>query len=383
MIKKILKILFPIVWLKKFYLFYNRIKIKTLDRIFFPEFIIKDAEFLIKRDIKVYDRLEINENVLDDDIRRGLQLWHGWTQDEYLLHFRHKTLIEPDYGWAVSGKKLVYSSLGFSRAEYLPKPDFYKLYYSNNKEIITVDNIISLRDTGEENYFHFYNDVLAKLCFLESQNVLNKQTSFLISRKLFEKPYFQYFLKKSSLLKGKKLLIQDQEYICANEVLFCKPLTHTKRYLDQIRDSIEEPKIEIPSVQRKIFLTRNPKRLRYIENMEEVTEICDQFGYEVVDTDEMELEDQITLFSSVSHLAGIHGAGLTNMIYGEKNILGITEIFPPQNYIPFQYIMMAKIYGYRYNAILGKKGRDYSRGGFVLDVRLLKEKLASQVKNYI
>lgn len=371
--KRLLKKLFPIVLLKKAFLIYNKIKIKTLDKVIFPEYHLQPEEFFLKRDVALYDLLNIREEKLSASVRSRLQLWHGWTQDEYLLSLETSCCIEPKQGWAFSKGKLVYPSLGFSRAEYIHKPDFWKWRFSQKKMII-LERAISLRDTGEENYFHFYNDVLAKLCFFEEKVDLSFSIPIIISDKLYQKPYFQYFLKNSSLLSGRQWVVQNDEYIEVQHCYFCKPLTHTKAYLDKIAASVKKVPYE-PNFSDKVFLTRHPKRLRYIANMAEVENMCARLGIRVIDTDTLTLEEQIALFSNTSLLIGIHGAGLVNMIYGAESIQKIIEIFPPSSYIPFHYIMLAHLYGFEYDAVLGET---YDKlGGFTVDLKSLEEKLLS------
>lgn len=374
LLKNVLKTVFPVLWLKKVFLIYNLIRINTIDKLLFPEYILGSSEFLIKKDIPVYDQLQIDETKFSSEIQIRLKLWHNWTQDEYLLAFDHPCIIEPKQGWALSEGKIIYPSLGFGRTSYIPKPDFIKLHLLKKKQI-HFNQIISLRDTGEENYFHFYNDVLAKLTFLDEHITLSHNIPVLISDKLYQKPYFQFYLKNSSLLQNRHWIVQEGNYIMADKTYFCKPLTHTKKYLDMIVNSLSLEN-HYPQYPYKIFLSRNPRRLRYITNLEEVTKVCKKHGFNVIDTDNLSLEEQISLFSSASHVIGIHGAGLINMIYGRKNIKKIIEVFPPWNYAPFHYIMLAKMYGFEYDAILGKENKDKSRGGFTVCVDELEQKIS-------
>lgn len=379
--RRVLKVLFPVVWLKETFLIYNKLKIETLDRLLFPEYKLDRQNFIIKKDKKVYDQLNINEEKFSEDIRSRLTLWHGWTQDEYLLIFDKPCIIEPKQGWALADGKLIYPSLGFGRAAYIHKPSFFKLQ-SSNKKVVYIDEAISLRDTGEENYFHFYNDILAKLCFLHENLNLPYTIPIIVSKSLYYKPFFQYFLQHSSLLKNRQWIVQTDFYIQVKRTYFCKPLTHTKKYLDQIVHSLE---INRPNLMfsDRIFLTRNPARLRFIDNMDEIRVLCDKMNLQIVDADELSLQQQINLFTHATLLVGIHGAGLTNMIYGIQSIQKVIEILPPSSYIPFHYIMLAHMYGYEYQAILGQAHKSNGKGGFTLSIQSLEDKLLNHKKIFI
>jgi hypothetical protein len=376
MLKKLLKSIFPITWLKASFVIYNSIRIRTIDKILFPEFKIDEALYALKRERPVYDDLNINEENFSEELRNKLKLWHNWTQDEYLLVFNQRCTIEPKYGWGLVGTQLIYPSLGFSRADYLPKPSIVQLFFSK-KLTRYYPQIISLRDTGEENYFHFYNDILAKLCFLEDHYTL-LDIPVLIAKKLYEKTYFQFYLKHSSFMQRITWVIQDDEFITTDKAFFCKPLTHTKKYFERIVFSLQintSPAAKL----RKIFLYRNPKRLRYISNFEAVRTFCKAYGFDIIDTDALSVSEQMEWFGNASHVIGIHGAGLVNIIYGRHSIKKVVEIFPPWNYAPFHYIMLSNIYGFEYDAVMGKKGPESSKGGFVIDMNELETKLRNDI----
>ena len=322
--------------------------------------------------------MNIDESQLAPKIQEMLSNWHNWQQDEYLLALNKSCVLEPDFGWGLVNGKIVFPSLGFGTAEYLPKPNYFGLH-SSKKEVQHFDQIISLRDTGEENYFHFYNDILAKLCFIDEHLQLSRDIPIVISLKLYQKPFFQYFLTHSELLSCRNWVVQTHFYIHAKTTYFCKPLTHTKKYLDQIRDSLKQSARIHSASDRRIFISRGSHRMRHIENMEEITRICGKYDIEVVDTEDLCLDQQIKLFQEARLVIGIHGAGLMNIIYGEQNIKEVIEIFPPQRYAPFHYIMLATMYGYKYDAILGKSSKS-GNGSFFLAKNDLEAKISKQVQ---
>ena len=167
MIKSILKKIFPIKILKDAFLVFNKLKIKTWDRLFFPEKLIAKDQFLVLEETNPFLDHQVPTQSLSKETQAKLQLWldPSWTQDQYFLFYKEPALIEPAYGWAItSTHQLIYASLGFARAPHVNKPSLIGSYF-RKRNVVHLSNVISLRDTGEENYFHFYNDVLAKLFF--------------------------------------------------------------------------------------------------------------------------------------------------------------------------------------------------------------------------
>jgi len=372
-LKVVLKRIFPIPLLKRVFLIYNTFKIKTIDKLIFKELEIPYKDFKIYR--KGYPfRTEVIS--LDDLEGREeysyLSEWLDWSQEEFLILFSKPCTIEPDGGWALVGKNtLVYESLSLSRTMHLRKPSLRRYWFKKSPQHL--DEAISLRDTGEENYFHFYNDVLSKIFFLKENGINIQKVPLIISKKLWDKAYFQYYLNASPLFPTLSWIVQDRQYITCRRTIFCKPLTHRKDLLDIIFFPLRKNIVG----EKKIFLTRNKVRLRYLENASQIEEICSNRGFEVIDTDQMTMPQQIDIFSKASLIIGIHGAGLTNMMFscGQCKIL---ELFPPPDagYLPFHYVMMAKMQGFRYRAIIGDKPQHRYSGGFRIDIKKFEEALS-------
>ena len=118
---------------------------------------------------------------------------------------------------------------------------------------------------------------------------------------------------------------------------------------------------------KRIFVTRSKARVRHLENVQEIEEVCTRLGFELVDTDLLSPEQQIESFANAAWIIGIHGAGLTNILF-RLGHCQVFEIFPPPNlgYLPFHYIMLAKMRGFRYQAIIGESVKKRFSEGFYL-----------------
>ncbi len=364
--KRILKKIFPTILLKDAFLIFNRIKIQTWDKIFFPEKIIPFDQFLINEEKNPFLENDIPIFHFPQEAQNKLAIWldPNWKQDQYFLHYKESAFLEPRTGWAVTGaNKLIYPSLGFSRAPHVLKPSWKESYF-NKRNIINLGKIISLRDTGEENYFHFYNDILAKLFFILDNGFDLKEFTIVVSVKLFQKEFFQFFFERT-WLKELTLHIQVTEWIFFSEAIFCKPYTHTKRYLDLSRNLLQTN--SIGGGERRIFLTRSRQSLRFIENDNDISHLLKKNSFEIIDSANLNVARQVELFTQCKYLISIHGAGLTNIIFRQGLPLTILEIFHPFKYIPFHYMMLAKLYGYQYHILLGEEGKLKNQGGFRVD----------------
>jgi len=380
-VKQLLKKLLPLALLRQIQLEVNKLRIKTIDKIRFPEQIFQLEDFIIQRDEYPFRIYPIVTSHLDPRLRQQFeQENHDWTQDEYLFIYDQPCIIEPRHGWALTAQgKLIYPSLGFSRVPYLHKP----APEAKTLRGVVVEEyaeLVSLRDTGEENYYHFYNDILAKLFFLEEKLGLSPEVPLLIAKRLYDRPFFQYFL-AHPYLRDRHWIIQDQQYIRSARTYFCKPLTHTPHYYQRIL-ALAQP-ADLSSEKepdRKLFITRSPQRLRYIENNAEIAAICQEMGFETVDFDELTLPQQIRAMSQARYVVGIHGAGLTNMLFRGGQQMGLLEIYPPSSYFPFHYVLMANQLDYAYDGLIGLPGKQQFSGGFRVEAAELRQRLAALLR---
>lgn len=357
--KSFLKKILPRILLKKLFLYYNTLRIKTIDRVLFPALEIPSERFFIKHEKNPFLELNIPIDRYHEEVQSRLRIWTDptWTQDEYLLVFDDGGYIEPLIGWGIStNRELIYPSLGFSHASYVKKPAFWE-YYSKRRSTCLIDQVISLRDTGEENYFHFFNDVLPKIFFLLEQGIPVHEYTLVVSERLYNKSYFQFFY--NTWANTFTWHVQKDEWIQFRRAIFCKPYTHAKKFLMKGLDVVHYDGIKkVPD--RRIFLSRSRKSLRYIENEDEIFKVVARYGFEKVDTAELPFLKQVALFSETSHLIAIHGAGLANILFGSK--MSILEIYHTSEYVPFHYIMLASLLGFDHQILLGTP--QDANGGF-------------------
>jgi hypothetical protein len=379
-VKVLLKKILPLALLRQMHLMVNALRIKTLDKVLFPEQHFSQDDYVTLHYECPFVRYPVKTAHLPPPLCTEFSIENYWAQDEYLLIYDKPCLIEPRFGWAItSDNKLIYPSLGFSRALYLGKPSrkVKNLQYAKLEEY---SELVSLRDTGEENYYHFYNDILAKLFFLEEQVGLMPHVPLLISKKLYEKEYFKYFL-THPYLSQRQWVVQDEQCIRSHRTYFCKPLTHTPQYYPRILDLVRpEDRLNLDKGDYRIFITRNPKRLRFIENTGEVEAMCKEFGFFVVDFDDLTLPEQIRLVGQTRYLVAIHGAGLANMLFRNGHPLNVLEIFPPATYFPFHYAILANQLNYHYDGLIGQPGNQPFSGGFRVDLVELRQHMNALLK---
>jgi capsular polysaccharide biosynthesis protein len=214
--------------------------------------------------------------------------------------------------------------------------------------VIREPSVISLRFFWEDNYFHALNDVLPRVKMANDLGV-PRDVPVVVGKKLAGTTLFQTAF-PDGLIDGRRVILQGDAFVAAEEVVLARPLTHTRENLEYVADLLGAP--ARPQGARRIFLTRAKARGRYIENMTELSDILTRSGIEEIDTDGLSTQQQVDLFSTCELVIGIHGAGLANLIFRRNATCTVLEIFPPGEVV-VSFPWLADQLGFRYDALSG------------------------------
>ena len=99
-------------------------------------------------------------------IVNSLSRYNHYEQKEYIYRFEGDVYIEPSHGFVIKKGKVLKPSIPYYYDAAFPVNSLLKLATRKKINIISEKTIISLRDVYEGNYFHFFNDVYAKLALL-------------------------------------------------------------------------------------------------------------------------------------------------------------------------------------------------------------------------
>ncbi|WP_314515703.1 glycosyltransferase family 61 protein [Xanthocytophaga agilis] len=295
---------------------------------------------------------------------------------EYVFVHRKPCIIEPKQGWAIdiATDQLIYPSIPYQSLIAEPYPSWIGYHFRSKKDLLIDIPIISLRmmAKGWLNYWHVFGDLLGQLILLDRLGI-SQDIPILIPEETYHKPFFQEMLKRSKTLSERKWILQDRyTFVKTNEVYFVQKMPFSKEQFDGVLDYLNIPEINADG-ELKLYLTRKVSRGRYLVNALLIETIAKEYGFEIVDCDDLDFNEQISYFSKARYIVGLHGAGLTNIIFRRGGELNLLEIFPG-NYAPNHYYWLSKTYAYSYDAIIGSSSID---GSFEIDPVLFREKLDS------
>jgi hypothetical protein len=288
---------------------------------------------------------------------------------EYILQCED-CIIEPEFGWGITKRnELIFDSISNNSWIETYHPSYFA-YKKNKHAAIYYPEIISINllKGGDNNYWHFLHDLLGQVALSKLHNI---DAPILISKSLSEKAYFTMALQQSEQLAKTLWVVRDKQYIKAGKAYFLQTKPNDMKQFWGILDLLEI-KDSNKRDARKIFLTRNKNRIRFISNTEQIEAIAKQNGFEIVDTDSLGFLEQINLFSKTTYLIGIHGAGLTNIIFRKNAPLTVLELFP-KDYIEPHYFWLTMGLGNKYLCQVGSLS--YTNTSFQIDTNEFQQKI--------
>ncbi|MGE3908861.1 MAG: DUF563 domain-containing protein [Chloroflexota bacterium] len=306
---------------------------------------------------------------------------------QFVQRTTRRTYIEPDWGYLIgSGGHLIEESLSPNFAYPLPtwriaqpSPRSFVQARRGTFRTVHVPRAISLRHPWEWNYYHFYLDVLGKLQLFESIGV-DQSVPLVLGRYAMELPYVEQAISLGAL-KDRTWIVQDRFYVVADEVFYCRTKQPHKVKADYVLDAMGVPRQHAGGEDR-VFLTRGAHVPRHIVNMEQVQDVLRAHDFRVIDVAGWPLREQIELFGRTRYLIGIHGAGLTNMIFRRDAPMSVLELHA-DSYRSRDFEDICEQFGYGWDHLDGRSDNPNANqfANFALDPDRLEEKIRQMLED--
>ena len=118
-----------------------------------------------------------------------------------------------------------------------------------------------------------------------------------------------YYFNKNEIIKVQELIIPG---------IMAETGNYNDRVVNLLRDELTYTFSHAKKQSLRILILRNQKLKRKIINENEIIELVNTYGFIVVCFEELPWREQVALIESCSLLIGLHGAGLTNMLFMRK-----------------------------------------------------------------
>ncbi len=223
----------------------------------------------------------------------------------------------------------------------------------NKKNAIHVRELAFVGDNFRpHNYCHYFVDYIPRIYYLLHQygkvpvgcyDFVSTEFQMQSLHTLFDVQNMQS-LKRGVLYKISKLYMLDTSGTnfrhCFQGGLF--------DYFEPINRLIQSKINSNKSSKKRLFVDRNPKQGRLLENSLEVNAALRNAGYSSIDPGALPWSKQVEAFASTESIAGIHGAGLTNLLFSQDK--SSIEIMPP-NYGTNAFAIISKLCGHQYSRL--------------------------------
>ena len=214
--------------------------------------------------------------------------------------------------------------------------EFYSNFNKKKKDFNEIKDVTILGSSVSDNYYRNLITFLPRVFFISDKNI-----NLAIHRKTSNK--FRNFLKKLLASLGIKLnkfiYLDDEFYLFQNSQI---PQFFTKKHSIQILNQLLTKK-NINKT-KKLYVTRKNAHSRKIINESDLIDVLKSKNFQIIDTDNLEINEQIDIFSSAEIVISSTGSALANIVFCKKGTK-ILEIRPKYS---FDY---EKIFKRRYSYI--------------------------------
>lgn len=338
------------------------------DRIFWGT-PVKDSSqitYLHKEDKSFYASIvNVSDPIVCEEFSKQNKLT---TLHEYLFGVDGPVIFDPDFGWAINskGKVIKYS---FNKDK-VAKPSilrFLKFKYLKRGNVINATSVFSFRHHAEDNFFHFWNDIVGRIWILEKYNLLQEVNEIIVSQRVFNMPYFQFLLNNTFLNTKKILAVSGDDYVMADKAFFVvAPIISQLNFL-KLRELFPNELFKIQPFE-KVFVYRTENSTRSLKNNDEVIRILFQRGFQAVNFEDISFKSQIEIIKGAKILVMVHGAAITNLIFhNNPSEVRLLEIMP-KNRICTEFFMMGQVLGLKkYDVYVSEKLDEFDKSYVVLN----------------
>jgi len=229
---------------------------------------------------------------------------------------------------------------------------FYKKKFNANFEsrkdsFKKYSNSFILGSSANDNYYTNLLVFLPRIFFLDS-----KETNIVLHRNS-SNDYREFILKifKQLKIKIKKIVYLDDDYykFTNSEIpQFLSLPVSIKIINSQFRKKKKNNEL-------KIYISRQNSSYRNLINEDDITKILKNKGFEIIDTYNMSIAEQIELFSSAKIVISPTSSALTNLVFCKENtkVIEITPQYNHQyeNFFKEKYSKICEVLNLNYSCI--------------------------------
>jgi|LauGreDrversion4_2_1035121.scaffolds.fasta_scaffold10683_7 hypothetical protein len=230
-------------------------------------------------------------------------------------------------------------------------------FFRKVKKVNHLSLLVTAKDASL-NYFHWMTDALPKISIAEKAGfTLNQIDVFIVSNDSLR--FQQETLAHLGIKKEKRLSLSGQSLIFCNELIMpsatCLSGNVSPWIIDYLRMVFKDWMQPDPTLPSNIFIGRKKGGKRVLLNENQIVKAVEEKNFKMIYLEEFSVCEQVKLFYNAKQIVGVHGAGLTNLLFSQPGCF-VVELFPV-NYVNQCYWTIASYNDLEYTYILGE-GKD-------------------------
>lgn len=268
----------------------------------------------------------------------------------------------------------------------LVDPDYYRtptnyvrfllLNHLKRKQKSIPGKTVWVVDQWAVNYYHWFVEALTKVLSTR----LDRSDFVVMLPSTFRNLGYH---EESLTLLG----IRSEYFDVVTERLHCEEMylplnvsingTTNPLYINKLRDALLSDRKNIRPA-RRLYVSRRSAGKRRVANEAEVTTFLQPYGFEVVEFEKMTFKEQLAICNSATIIVGLHGAGLTNMLFMTTGKAVIELRRENEDNFCFKYL--AEALNMRYDFVECKnQGDDRYNSDFSVNLAELKKMIEARL----
>lgn len=232
----------------------------------------------------------------------------------------------------------------------------------------TLDQGVWISDQWSRNYFHWITDALPRVGLARQLGV---SAPLVIPEFVAQRAHV---IESLNWLGENWLLADEGRHLKVAKLHMFSPLAPTGNpdpyLIDRLRDTLLAPlrsessraNEDKTSAPERIWVSRQKTRRRRISNEGQIRDLIEKNGFLIVYPEDLNFAEQVELFSSAKVIAGLHGAGLTNMVFMEEGST-VCEVRRFGDFHNNSFFALADAAGHNYRYLLTQPGAHFSSDG--------------------
>lgn len=227
-------------------------------------------------------------------------------------------------------------------------------------------------------YMHWFSDAMQRIQHLEK--FLNEYP-VIIFRHYENYEYIKYTLKR---LEIPHIVLERENYYLVKELLISSHVAPSGNYHEILINNVSsrlKENIEVRNSQpsENIWISRQKATIRKVVNNKELQKILKKYDFREIILEDLSFEEQVNILSRAKILAGIQGAGLTNILFmkEETSLLEVRSVEDASNNCYFSLASALNIKYFYSDAFVNQdKGGSHS-GNYEIDINDLEKSIIS------